>query len=296
MYRCGSGSIVSSGKRTQAAVTATASPTAGSRRRIGDVLVTGENPRSTSTRPCNASGSSWGMAVSGGGSRSICQRCSGATVSLSSRGSIESPERITISTARVDQSDASATAYCTRTGTAATSARTMPRKRQPSGSRANVHHSLPGDWMPCQSTVRTGLVGSVEGCGTIILVAHIPSDRHLHLSILDRYRVGAHAQSRRGEALAGGDVELDAMPGAGDDLTLAHPRELPVRRDGAGHRAVDRPRAKGTKLMRTDIREGVKLAVYVEDTDLDPSQRDYAMRPRRKLLYSPHDILSHLRS
>src|SRR5215207_7013862 len=222
MYRCGSGSIVSSGKRTQAAVTATASPTAGSRRRIGKVLVTGENPRSTSTRPCNAIGSSWGMAVSGGGSRSICQRCSGATVSLNSRGSIASPDRITISTARVDQPAASATAYCTRTGTEATSAR------------------------------------------TIILIAPILSDRDLYLPILDRDRVGAHAQSMRGEALAGSDIELDAMPGAGDDLTLAHPRELPVSRGGAGHRAVDRPRAEGTKLMGTNIGEGVKVAVDVE--------------------------------
>src|SRR5918994_4928903 len=146
-------------------------------------------------------------------------------VSFRVRGSVSAPERITISTARVDQSDASPTTYCTRTGIVATSAKTMPRKRQPSGSRSSMHHSLPGESTRCQRTVRTGRFGSVAGSGTIILIAPILSDRDLYLPILDRHRVGAYAQARRGEALAGGYIELDAMPRAGDDLTLAHPRE-----------------------------------------------------------------------
>src|SRR5688572_30240000 len=57
----------------------------------------------------------------------------------------------------------------------------------------------------------------------ILLCGINESDRHPYLPILDSYRVGAHAQPGRGEALTGDDVELDAVPRAGDDLTLAHP-------------------------------------------------------------------------
>src|SRR5215218_7289111 len=149
--------------------------------------------------------------------------------------------------------------------------------------------------MRCQSTVRSGLFGSVAGTGTIILIESPLSDRHLDLPVLDGYRIGAHAQPGRGEALTSRDIELDAVPWAGDDLTLAHPLELPISRGGAGHRAVDRPRAERTELMGRDIGEGVKLSVHIEDADLDASQLEHAMRPRRKRLRRPHDILSHLR-
>src|SRR3954465_12960700 len=102
-----------------------------------------------------------------------------------------------------------------------------------------------------------GLVSPVTGSGTIVFIARILSDCDLHLPVLDGHRVGAHAQPGRGEALAGSDVELDAVPGAGDDLTLAHPLELPLSRGGASHRSVDRPCAERAKLMGTDIGEGV---------------------------------------
>src|SRR5688572_15702840 len=172
----------------------------------------------------------------------------------------------------------------------------MPCSRQPSTVRSSAHHSLPGESMRCQSTVRTGRPDSATGFGTIIPVELIPSDRHLHLSILDGYGVGAHAQTGRGEALAGDDVELDAVPRAGDDLALAHPLESPACRGGAGHRAVDRPRAERTKLMGTDIGEGVKFSIDVEDADLDSPKLHDAVGPWRKLVYRPHDILSHLGS
>src|SRR5215212_124805 len=107
--------------------------------------------------------------------------------------------------------------------------------------------------MRCQSTVRSGQFGSVAGSGRINLIEPILSDCHLDLSVLDGYRIGAHAQPGRGEALTSRDIELDAVPRAGDDLTLAHPLELPVSRGGAGHRAVDRPRAEWTELMGTDV-------------------------------------------
>src|SRR5215217_905917 len=149
--------------------------------------------------------------------------------------------------------------------------------------------------MRCQSTVRSGLFGSVAGTGTIILIEPILSDRHLDLPVLDGYRIGAHAQPGRGEALTSHDIELDAMPRAGDDLTLAHPLEFPVSRGGASHRAVDRPRAEWTELMGTDVGKGVIVSVDIEDADLNSSQRDDAMRPRRKCLRRPHDVLSHLR-
>src|SRR5215210_6354332 len=149
--------------------------------------------------------------------------------------------------------------------------------------------------MRCQSTVRSGLFGSVAGAGRIILIEPILSDRHLDLPVLDGYRIGAHAQPGRGEALASGDIELDAVPRAGDDLALAHPLERPASRGGAGHRAVDRPRAERTKLMGTDIGEGVKVSVHIEDPDLDPPQLHDAVCPRRERLNRPHDILSHLR-
>src|SRR5688572_20706215 len=130
----------------------------------------------------------------------------------------------------------------------------------------------------------------------ILLRGTNESDRDLYLPILDSYRVGAHAQPGRGEALAGGDIELNAVPWAGNDLTLAHPRELPISRGGAGHRAVDRPRAERTKLMGTDIGEGVKFSIDVEDADLDSPKLHDAVGPWRKLVYRPHDILSHLGS
>src|SRR5829696_9066453 len=149
--------------------------------------------------------------------------------------------------------------------------------------------------MRCQSTVRSRLFGSVAGTGRIILIEPILSDRHLDLPVLDGYRIGAHAQPGRGEALTSHDIELDAMPRAGDDLTLAHPLEFPVSRGGASHRAVDRPRAEWTELMGTDIGKGVKLSVHIEDADLDASQLEHAMRPRRKLSYRPHNKFSHLR-
>src|SRR5215212_6260621 len=149
--------------------------------------------------------------------------------------------------------------------------------------------------MRCQSRVRMGLFSSVTGSGTIVLIARILSDRDFYLPVLYGYRVGAHPQPGRGEALTGGDIELDAVPRAGDDLTLAHPRELPVSRGGAGHRAVDRSRAERTKLMGTDVWEGVKVSVHIEDADLDPPQRDHTMRARWKRGYRPHHILSHLR-
>src|SRR3954451_1540310 len=133
-----------------------------------------------------------------------------------------------------------------------------------------------------------GLLSSVTGSGTIVFIARILSDCDLYLPVLDGYRVGAHAQPGRGEALSGGDIELDAMPRAGHDLSLAHPRELPVSRGGAGHRAVDRSRAERTKLMRTDIGEGVKVSVHVEDADLDAPQLHNAVCPGRKLIYRPH--------
>src|SRR3954453_7125973 len=138
-----------------------------------------------------------------------------------------------------------------------------------------------------------GLLSSVTGSGTIVFIARILSDCDLYLPVLDGYRVGAHAQPGRGEALSGGDIELDAVPRAGDDLTLAHPRELPVSRGGAGHRAVDRTRAERTKLVRTDIGQGVKVSIHIEDTDLDAPQLHHTMRPWRKLIYWPHHILSH---
>src|SRR5215213_11975800 len=110
--------------------------------------------------------------------------------------------------------------------------------------------------MRCQSRVRMGLFSSVAGSGTIVLIARILSDRDFYLPVLDGDRVGAHAQPGRGEALAGGDIELDAVPRAGENLTLTHPLKLPVSRGGAGHRAVDRSRAEGAKLMGTEIGEG----------------------------------------
>jgi hypothetical protein len=45
--------------------------------------------------------------------------------------------------------------------------------------------------------------------------------------------------------------------------------------------------------MGTDIWEGVKVSVHIEDADLDPPQGDHAMRPGRELVYRPHNILSH---
>jgi hypothetical protein len=45
--------------------------------------------------------------------------------------------------------------------------------------------------------------------------------------------------------------------------------------------------------MGADIGEGVKFSVDVENADLDSPELHDAVGPGRKLVYQPHDILSH---
>src|SRR4051794_3165753 len=81
----------------------------------------------------------------------------------------------------------------------------------------------------------------------------VPLDRNLDLTFLDRDGICSHAQAGRGETLAGHDVELDAMPGTGDDLPLTSPGEFPTGRRGTGRGAIDRAFTERAKLVGANI-------------------------------------------
>ena len=78
---------------------------------------------------------------------------------------------------------------------------------------------------------------------------------NLDLAILGDHLVGAEVDVGVGDAFAGRDVVLEAMPGTGHDLTLVHPLELPaalgVGDEGAEGRFALAERAC---LVRADVR------------------------------------------
>ena len=96
------------------------------------------------------------------------------------------------------------------------------------------------------------------------------------------------------EGAPGGDVELDAVPGAGDYLALAHPGELPARRCRAGGGAIHRPGAERPELVRADVRKGVQFASDVEDADLDTADLHDAVAGGREIVDCADDVFCHL--
>jgi hypothetical protein len=72
--------------------------------------------------------------------------------------------------------------------------------------------------------------------------------------------------------LAGGDVELPAVPRTPDDLAVALPAVLAGALRDAQPR--EQPLTEGGELVGTDVRQRVELAVDVEHADREPLDVD----------------------
>src|SRR5918997_7160370 len=93
----------------------------------------------------------------------------------------------------------------------------------------------------------------------------------LDLAVLGDHLVGAEGDLREGEAPPSGDMVLEAVPGAGDDLTVVDPFELPgvllSGDEGAQRRFAPTQRPR---LVRADVGQPQVLAPDVEHPDLAP--------------------------
>src|SRR5215212_9861604 len=97
------------------------------------------------------------------------------------------------------------------------------------------------------------------------------SDLYLDLAVLGDHLVGAECDVRVGQASSGRHVIFEAVPGAGHDLTLTHPLELPVPL-GVGYERTQSglALAQRSRLVRADVGKAVELTADVEDPDLTP--------------------------
>src|ERR687893_2178831 len=95
---------------------------------------------------------------------------------------------------------------------------------------------------------------------------------NLNLVVLDDDFVTAQVDVGVGDAPTGWDVVLKAVPGAGHDLAVVYPLELPVALGVGDEGAQGRlALAQGPRLVGTDVGQPVELAVYVEYPDLAPT-------------------------
>src|SRR3712207_83698 len=136
------------------------------------------------------------------------------------------------------------------------------------------------------SSSRTASLPST--CGFSIV--DLESD--LDLAVLGHHLVAAHLDVREGEASTGRHVVLEAVPGAGYDLALVVPPELPVvllARDQRSRRRL--PFTQGTGLVRADVRQAVELAPEVEDPDLPPADLHHPVAALGELRDIPHHVL-----
>ena len=122
-------------------------------------------------------------------------------------------------------------------------------------------------------------------------VARSDLDGDCDLPVLDADRVGADAQAGGGETFAGGDIELDAVPGAGDDFALADPLEAPAGGRRAGGGAVYRAGAERPELVGADVGQGVERAGDVEDADFGTSEFHHAVRAGWEVFDWSDDVL-----
>ncbi len=129
----------------------------------------------------------------------------------------------------------------------------------------------------------------MSGSGLVLIASKHDDD----LIVLDGDGVGADADFRAGEGTARGDVELPAMPRAGEDFAVAHPLMLPARFGVAAHRAIHRALAERPERVRANIRQRVERAIDIEDADLDIANSDNPMRVLRKLRHRPDNMRSH---
>src|ERR687898_853066 len=114
----------------------------------------------------------------------------------------------------------------------------------------------------------------------------------LHYISVQEHLVGAEGDVRVGEATSGRDVVFEPVPGAGHDLTLVHPLELPVVLAPGDQGAQGRlALAQRTRLMWTDVGEAVELAADVEDTDLTPPYLHDPVSTDREIREVAQDVL-----
>src|SRR5262249_19967543 len=89
------------------------------------------------------------------------------------------------------------------------------------------------------------------------------------------------------------DIELPAVPGTREDLSLARILHLP-----GNPRLQQPPRlalAQGPALMRTAVAQGEELPAEVEDPDGQPSDPHDFAAARRDLVRRRHDVPRHQR-
>src|SRR5439155_11353477 len=91
--------------------------------------------------------------------------------------------------------------------------------------------------------------------------------------------------------LPGPDVELPAVPGAGQDLARARVLEL------ARHPRLEQPPrpalAERAALVRAAVPQREELPFQIEDADRAPRHLDDLASPRRNLLRRRHHVPSH---
>src|SRR5207247_8701291 len=93
----------------------------------------------------------------------------------------------------------------------------------------------------------------------------VQSDRDEHRVLLDGDWIEPQAATAIRERPAGEQIELPAMPRAGEDLALAAPAELAGRRGERG--STEAAAADRRLLVRADVEHRHKRAVDVEHPD-----------------------------
>src|SRR5262249_51811828 len=95
------------------------------------------------------------------------------------------------------------------------------------------------------------------------------------------------------EAAAGRDVELQAVPGADDDLALVGERRPPVALFRRQDRRADVPLAERAALVEAVVREGGVSAPDVENAGLHSVDLADELRSGQQILDRPDDVFGH---
>src|SRR5215210_3781840 len=118
-----------------------------------------------------------------------------------------------------------------------------------------------------------------------------PLESDLHFVPVQEHLVGAEGDVRVREASPGRHVVFEPVPGAGHDLALVHPLELPVvLAPGDEGTQSGLALAQRTRLVRADVGKAVELTVDVEDPDLPPPDLHYFMGTDRKIREVAYDV------
>lgn len=118
------------------------------------------------------------------------------------------------------------------------------------------------------------------------------SQRHHHLAGVHLDLIGSQMDLAKREALSTGDVVLEAVPGAGDDLSVKPPLSVPSGLSTSDCGPVHAPAlAQRPCLVRANVRQSVEPPPDIENADLSISDPHKTMTTLRKLLYSPNYVL-----